>query len=105
MRASSVLSVALRLMELISAAIVTGIVGKYTHYTNVAHDDAGSRMIYTLAIAGISLAFSLVFMPPFSYSFYGFFVDFALFICWIVAFGLLEAVSLTYLPSFCSLCG
>jgi len=90
MRASSVVSVILRITELISAAVVTGIVGEYTHYVDVANDNPGSRIVYTIAIGGIGIFFSLILMPPFSYSFYAFLVDFALFLLWIVAFGLLE---------------
>jgi len=88
--ASKTLSVCLRVGELISASIVAGLVGSYLHYVNDAGDSESSRMVYTVAIAGISIFFSLVLMPPLKYSFWAFALDFALFVCWMVAFGLLE---------------
>jgi len=83
-------SVILRILELCCAVIVAGIVGQYLHYLDLADVHAGSRIIYTEVIAGISILFSIIFMPPLKYSFYGFIIDFALFICWMVAFGLME---------------
>jgi len=90
--ASKVISVILRVIELTSATVVAGLVGTYLHYLTDARADADSRIVYTIVIAGISIIFSLVFMPPLKYSFYGFPVDFAIFICWMVAFGLLDNV-------------
>jgi hypothetical protein len=91
--ASRIVSVVLRLCELIAAAVVAGIVGGYLHHVSVGHGAAGSRMVYAVAIAGISIVLALVCMPPLKYSFYFFVVDFALFICWMVVAGLLVAVS------------
>jgi len=82
-------SVILRFSELASAAIVAGILGRYLAILADANIDAGSRIIYSEVIAGISLLFSIVLFPPLKYSFYCFPIDFALFICWIVAFALL----------------
>ena len=80
-------------MELTSAVIVAGIVGQYLHYLNLGHSGVNSRIIYTEVISGISILLSIIFMPPLKYSFYGFIVDLALFICWMVAFGLLANAS------------
>jgi len=88
--ASQITSVVLRALELISASITAGLVGAYLHFVNDAGAQANGRLIYTVAIAGISIFFSIVFMPPLKYSFYGFPLDFALFVCWMVAFGLLD---------------
>lgn len=90
--ASQITSVILRAIELISASIILGLVGTYLHYLGNAGADSNGRIVYTMAIAGISVFFSIVFMPPLKYSFYGFPIDFALFICWMVAFGLLDNV-------------
>jgi hypothetical protein len=93
--ASEITSVVLRAIELISATIIAGIVGRYLHYLSDASVEANGRLVYTVAIAGISIFFSIAFMPPLKYSFYGFPLDFALFICWMVAFGLLVDVRST----------
>lgn len=94
--ASKITSVVFRAMELISAAIVAGLLGTYLHYVSEAHAHASDRIVYTISIAGISIFFSLLFMPPLKYSFYGFPLDFALFICWMVAFGLLINVCISH---------
>lgn len=90
---SKIVSFVLRIVEVASAAIVAGLVGQYLHYLTMANSWASSRIIYTEVIAGISILFSLLFMPPLKYSFYGFAIDLALFICWMVAFGLLASAS------------
>jgi len=86
---SKACSVILRLIELASATIVVGILGRYLSILADANVDAGPRIIYSEVIAGISLFFSLILLPPLRYSFYFFALDFSLFICWIVAFALL----------------
>lgn len=93
---SKVSSVICRIIELTSAAIVAGLIGEYLHKIDDANQNAGPRTVYAEALAGISLFFSIAYLPPLTYSFYGFFIDFSLFICWMVAFGLLENVSITY---------
>jgi hypothetical protein len=90
--ASKVISVIFRVGELICAAIVAGILGRYLHLLDLADVGAGSRIIYSEVIAGLSIAFSIILMPPLMYSFVLFLLDFALFICWMVAFGLLANV-------------
>ncbi|KIW94374.1 uncharacterized protein Z519_04350 [Cladophialophora bantiana CBS 173.52] len=86
---SQVASFCLRIGEVICAAIVAGILGYYLHLLDDANAHANGRIIYTQVIAGISILAALVFMPPLKYSFWAFPLDFALFICWIVSFGLL----------------
>ncbi len=92
--ASKVTSVVFRLLEVISAAVVAGMVGQYLHYVSQAHDKAIPEMIYAVVLAGISLIVALVCMPPLRYAFWGFVLDACLFICWMTAFGLLVSVSL-----------
>ena len=91
--ASKVCSMILRFGELASAAIVVGLVGRYLTILANANADAGSRIIYSEVIGGISIVFSIILFPPLKYSFYCFAIDFALFVCWIVAFALLCNVS------------
>lgn len=91
--ASKIVSVVLRLWELICASVVTGIVGTYFHYVNNAHDGLSSRMAYAIATGSISIFFALAMMVPTKYSFWGFALDFAIFIMWMVVFGLLIDVS------------
>jgi len=86
---SKVVSVFLRLGELCSAAIVAGLVGEYLHYVSNAHDHAPSRMVYTIALAGISMIVALVCIIPLEVLFFGFILDAALFVMWMVSFGLL----------------
>jgi len=86
--ASKVTSLIFRVGELICAAIVTGILGYYQHIL----DDANvylPRFVYSLAWGSISIFFSIVLMPPLTYSFLAFLLDFILFAGWMVAFGLL----------------
>lgn len=90
---SMVLSVILRIWELSCAVIVTGIVGQYLHYLDLANAQPSARIVYTIVIAGISILVSIIFMPPLKYSFYGFIIDAILGVCWMVAFGLLVNVS------------
>jgi hypothetical protein len=91
--ASKTCSVILRSGELISATIIAGILGRYLYFLSSANAHVGSRVIYAEVIAGISILASLVLFPPLKYSFYCFGLDFALCICWTVAFALLCNVS------------
>lgn len=91
--ASKVCSVILRVTELVAAAIVAGIVGQYLSYINSANGSFDSKMVYTVTIAGLSIFFAIVCMPPLRYSFYFFGLDFIFFILWMVSFGLLVNVS------------
>jgi len=97
--ASKTCSLILRFCELSSAVVVAGIVGRYLYLLTDANAHAGSRIVYTEVIAGISILFSILLFPPLKYSFYCFFIDFILFICWIVAFGLLCSVSYPIIPA------
>lgn len=96
--ASQITSTAAHAMELISASIIAGLVGAYLHYISNAGAQVNDQIIYTLAIAGISIFFSIFFMPPLKYSLYGFPIDFALFICWLGCFWTLGQRTF-YLPS------
>jgi hypothetical protein len=90
---SKIASVTFRIFELISAAVVAGLVGEYLHHESNAHARAEPRLVYTIALAGISLVVCLICMIPLKFAFYGFVLDAILFIMWMTAFGLLVNVS------------
>ena len=92
--ARRVVSVILRVGELISASIVCGIMGRYLNLREDANAPYSSRLVYTVTLAAISIICSLVLLPPFKYSYMAFPFDYALFICWMVCFGLLTGVSI-----------
>ena len=96
-QASKIVSIVLRVWEIICAIVVTAIVGTYFHYVNNAHGATSSRMAYAIAIGSISIFFALVLMAPMKYSFWAFPLDFAIFVMWMVAFGLLVDTSGTAL--------
>jgi hypothetical protein len=91
--ASKVVSVAFRIGELICACIVLGIISRFLYLLDLANAHVESKIIYAEVIAGISVAASIILLPPFLYSFWAFPFDCAIFICWMVAFGLLNNVS------------
>jgi len=90
--ASKVISVFLRLGELASAVIVLGIVGWFLSAVNEANGYADPNLTYIIVIACISVFLSVVLILPFTYSFLAFPMDFVMFVLWLVAFCLEEAV-------------
>jgi len=88
--AIKVTSVILRISELICASIVVGILGRYMYLLHLASAGHGSRIVYSLSLGSISLFFSLIFVIPLKFTFFAFLLDLALFIMWMVAFGLME---------------
>jgi hypothetical protein len=91
-KASKVISVLLRFGELACATIVLGLMSRFFYLVDLGDGPFQGRLIYAEVIAALSVFFSIVLMPPFTYSFYAFPLDFILFICNIVAFGLLADV-------------
>jgi len=84
--------VTLRVLELISASIVAGILGRLLHLVHVGHGHFNDRLVYAVTIAGLSIFFSICLILPFLYSFLAFPLDIIMFILWMVAFGLLEGL-------------
>ncbi|KAI9795207.1 MAG: hypothetical protein M1833_007289 [Piccolia ochrophora] len=82
-------SIPLRVGELIFAAVVAGLTGEYLHNYDKANVFPQKRFIYTEVVAGLSILFSLLWLIPFSAGFIHYPIDFVLFVLWIVAFGLL----------------
>ena len=97
--ATKIFSVIFRLGELASAVIVLAIVGRFLHLLNIGNGSIESRIIYAEVMAAISTAFSILLVIPAMYSFWAFPLDFALFVCWLVCFGLLAGVSAKILPT------
>jgi hypothetical protein len=95
---SKVLAVTLRLGELVCGVIVLGLLGRFLAIVGQANTYADSRIVYTVVIACIAIALSIIFLPPFTYSFMAFPVDFIMFTLFLVAFCLLEAVRKTTPP-------
>jgi len=74
---------------------VAGITGAYLNSISyVSNSDATkARFIYTEVVAGLAILLALLWLVPFSGTFIHWPIDFLLFVCWIVAFGLLVNVS------------
>ncbi|KAK4458243.1 hypothetical protein QBC42DRAFT_26507 [Cladorrhinum samala] len=90
---SKVFSVILRLGELACAAIIVGLLGWFLARVDEANVHTDPRIIYTMVIACIALALSIVLLPPFTYSFMAFPLDFIFFVLFLVAFCLLETLT------------
>lgn len=86
---SRFLSIALRFLQLASAAIVTGIVGNYISDANKAGVNPADRFVYTIVIATFSLLAALILLIPFTASLTVFPLDLLFFILWIISFALL----------------
>ncbi|KAB5559822.1 hypothetical protein GE09DRAFT_69811 [Coniochaeta sp. 2T2.1] len=94
--AHKVVSVVLRGIELASAIIILGLLGRFFRLLDLISGPNNSRLEYAISMAAISVAVSILLMPPMEYSFYCFPLDFALFVFWIVCFALLEDLTGTH---------
>lgn len=92
--ASKVVCVILRLGEMACSLIVLGIIGRFLAIVSDANIYSDSRLVYTTVVASISTFLSLALLLPFTYSFLAFPMDFVMAVLWLVAFCLLEAVSI-----------
>jgi hypothetical protein len=90
---SKVVSVILRIGELICGAIVVGIIGRFIYLLGVAGETPGTKILYTEAVAAIGIVAAILLIVPLIYSFYAFPLDLILSIMWFVAFGLMVNVS------------
>ena len=97
--ASKVLSVLLRLGELVCGVIVLALLGRFLYIVGEANVYADSRIIYATVVSSIAIALSILLMPPFTYSFMAFPLDFIMFTLFLVAFCLLESVRKNNTPS------
>ncbi|KAF9894555.1 hypothetical protein FE257_006440 [Aspergillus nanangensis] len=85
---SRLVSIVLRVVEIVCAAIVAGIVGYYLH--SIDHVDAWpkARWIYTEVIAAFSIVFGVIWLIPFSSGFFSWPLDVLISLAWFAAFGL-----------------
>jgi hypothetical protein len=90
---SKVVSACLRVFEFGISCILLGVLSRFIHVVNQGNGSADSRLVFAISMAAISILFACVLVPPVKYSFYCFPLDFALFICWITCFALLEDLS------------
>jgi hypothetical protein len=63
--------------------IVANLVGRYLSFTHGADVNAGSRIIYTVVVAGISILPTIVLLVPWRFLFPAFPLDAILFILWL----------------------
>ncbi|KAF3480109.1 uncharacterized protein GIQ15_05456 [Arthroderma uncinatum] len=88
---SRLISPFFRVGEIIFAAVVAGIIGSYLHsfhrWQHVRRFPQ-SRWIYTEVIAGLSMLFGLLWLIPFSWSFWAWPLDLILSLAWFASFGL-----------------
>ncbi|KAI3342481.1 membrane-associating domain-containing protein [Ustulina deusta] len=94
---TSLVSIILRVAELVFATIVAGINGYYLHAVRHTSSWSQGRFIYAEVVAGIAIFFSLIWLIPFSGSFIHWPVDFLISVTWFIAFGLL----VSYLDGSC----
>lgn len=90
--ASKVASVIFRLGALVCAVIVLAIISRFLYLVNLGNGTTNGKLVYAEVIAALSITIAILLMPPLTYSFYAFPLDLIMFICWIVAFGLLANV-------------
>jgi len=81
----------LRMSELICAVIVLAILARFTYLVGIGRVSVDGKIVYALVIASIATAFSILFCVPVNVLSMSFPADFILFVCWLVAFGLLAA--------------
>ena len=86
---SRLFSILLRVLQLATAVVVTGIVSDYIDDINKANGNPADRMVYTLVIAVFSIIMAFLLLIPFTATLTLFPLDFLFFILWIVSFGLL----------------
>jgi hypothetical protein len=91
-KASKIVSVIFRIWQIISSAIVLGILARFLHVVSEAGATRDGRIIYGIVVASISIVFAIVFIAPFMYAFLASQFDFVLFVMWLVLFCLLITV-------------
>lgn len=83
-----ILSMGLRVAELVFAAIVAGVTGSHLHQSNASSWALG-RFIYAQVVSALAMLVALVLLIPFSSTFTSWPVDVFMSILWWVVFGLL----------------
>jgi len=88
-----VFSACLRVLEFCGSAIILGLLARFFYIVDQLDGPTDSRLIFAISMAAISVFFAMVLVVPLKYSFYCFPIDFALFICWITCYALLQDLS------------
>lgn len=83
-------------LKLAFAAVVAGLTGYYLNSVSDLSDWSQARFIYTEVVAALSILLALVWLFPFSGTFFFWPIDFLISIAWFVAFGLLVDVGCNY---------
>ncbi|KAL4895454.1 LCCL domain-containing protein [Aspergillus ambiguus] len=86
---SRLVSIVLRVVEIVCAAIVAGIIGYYLNSLDDLEPWPQARWIYTEVIAGLSILLGLVWLIPFSSGFFSWPLDVLISFAWFAAFGIL----------------
>ncbi|KAF4304219.1 hypothetical protein GTA08_BOTSDO08150 [Botryosphaeria dothidea] len=87
---SRLVSIFLRFGEFVSAAVCLGISAYFIHrYHDGERNLPNGRTIYTIVIAAVSLVTSLIWMIPFTGTFFHYPFDFILSLAWFASFGAL----------------
>ncbi|GES63486.1 LCCL domain protein [Aspergillus terreus] len=86
---SRLVSIVLRVVEIICAAIVAGIIGYYLDTLGDFDAWPQARWIYTEVVAGLSILLGLIWLIPFSSGFFNWPFDVIISFAWFAAFGIL----------------
>lgn len=87
-----IVSMILRVAELVFAAIVAGVTGAYLHQSSAGSWALG-RFIYTQVVSALAILFALLLLIPFSSTFTSWPLDVFMSVLWWIVFGLLVDVS------------
>ncbi|BCS29437.1 MARVEL domain-containing protein [Aspergillus puulaauensis] len=85
---SRLVSIVLRIAQVVFGAVVAGIVGWFLHTFDNTDVWPKPRWIYTEVIAAISILFGLVWLIPFSSGFFTWPLDLLISFAWFAAFGI-----------------
>ncbi|KAB5517396.1 hypothetical protein GE09DRAFT_571755 [Coniochaeta sp. 2T2.1] len=88
--AHKVISACLRVFEFCLATVILGILARFFNVLHQLNAPDDSRLVFALSMAAISMAFTIILVPPVKYSFHFFPLDFCFFILWIVCYALLQ---------------
>lgn len=90
----NILSIALRIGELVFSSTVAGITGTHLADTSTSSLWSRRRFVFVEAVAGLGVLCSILFLLPFVSPLVAALVDIWLFVLFLIAFGLVVSVSL-----------
>ncbi|KAI9929969.1 hypothetical protein AWENTII_003579 [Aspergillus wentii] len=86
---SRLVSIVFRVAQIVFGAVVAGIIGHYLAQFHHLEAWPQARWIYTEAVAGVSILLGLIWLIPFSSSFFSWPFDVIISLAWFAAFGIL----------------